>query len=171
MGTAVIMGKWKLEIGGSDKSHKKLQPPAGFSDSSRDGGGEIMRKGKDASEGKEKMAMETAQGQGRSLLMNIFMMWMAGNSIHIFPIMMVGMALWTPISAMMNMKTAFAKFEGPGVNLILPKLMYAAIHIAGISAGIYKCSNLGLVPNKASDWLVHEGILPATEFSGGGASF
>ena len=50
------------------------------------------------------MAMEVAQGQGKSLMMNMFMMWMAGNSLHIFPIMMVGMAIWTPIGAMMNMK-------------------------------------------------------------------
>jgi len=49
--------------------------------------------------------METAQGQGRSLMMNMFMMWMAGNSIHIFPIMMVGMAAWTPINALLQMKT------------------------------------------------------------------
>ena len=35
------------------------------------------------------MAMEVATGQGRGLMMNMFMMWMAGNSLHIFPIMMV----------------------------------------------------------------------------------
>jgi len=112
--------------------------------------------------------METAQGQFKSLMMNMFMMWMAGNSLHIFPIMMVGMAIWTPIGALMNMKNAFQRWEGPDTNLVLPKLIYTAIHIAGIVAGIYKCSNLGLVPNKVADWLVQEGIKPSVEFGGGG---
>jgi len=117
---------------------------------------------------KAAMAMEVAQGQGKSLMMNMFMMWMAGNSLHIFPIMMVGMAIWTPIGAMMNMKMAFARFESPDASLILPKLVYAAINCAGILAGLYKCSNLGLVPTQPADWLAQEGIKPAMEFGGGG---
>jgi len=160
----------ELDLVGSSNAHRKFQPPPGFSDSAAIGGGGdvIKKKEGDARSMKEKMAMETATGQGKSLMMNLFMMWMAGNSLHIFPIMMVGMAIWTPISALMNMKNAFLKFEGEDANLILAKLVYLGIHLAGVGAGVYKCSNLGLVPNKASDWLVHEGIMPAVEFSGGG---
>ena len=33
--------------------------------------------------------------------MNLFIMWMAGNSISIFPIMMVGMMFIRPIQALM----------------------------------------------------------------------
>ena len=58
--------------------------------------------------------------------------------------------------------TAFMKFEGDGAQLLLPKVIYLAIHMAGIMAGIYKCNTLGLVPNKAADWLVHEGINPVS---------
>jgi len=42
--------------------------------------------------------------------------------------------------------------------------------MAGIMAGIYKCSNLGLVPNKPADWLAFEGIKPAMEYATGGAA-
>merc|ERR1712166_507444 len=171
MGKQMAMRRWQLGLGEcQNSSHLKLDSPPGYDKASQDTGEGTVKKKHEEKDLKEKMAMETAQGQGKSLMMNMFMMWMAGNSLHIFPIMMVGMAIWTPIGAIMNMKNAFRSFEGPDSNLILPKLIYAAIHLAGISAGIYKCSNLGLVPNQAADWLVQEGIKPAIEFSGGGMS-
>jgi hypothetical protein len=112
------------------------------------------------------------------------------------------MAIWTPINNMMNLKIAFAKFEGDKANLMLARqyssfivparlpaclsdslsligvndksfadrLTYFALNMAGIMAGIYKCSNLGLVPNKPADWLAFEGIKPAMEYATGGAA-
>merc|ERR1711871_1667912 len=90
--------------------------------------------------GKESMAMEVATGQGRGLMMNMFMMWMAGNSLHIFPIMMVGMAIWSPVSAFMNMKQAFAKFEGDKANLL--------------TARHHMCSPFPLFPLSPPHWML-----------------
>ena len=50
------------------------------------------------------------------------------------------------------------------------RIIYFGINMCGILAGIYKCSNLGLVPNKPADWLAFEGIKPAMEFAAGGVA-
>ena len=44
--------------------------------------------------------------------MNMFVMWMSGNSISIFPIMMVGMMFMRPIQALMSAGQAFKAIEG-----------------------------------------------------------
>lgn len=44
--------------------------------------------------------------------MNLFLMFMAGSSISIFPIMMVGMMLLRPIKALWATNTTFKSIEG-----------------------------------------------------------
>lgn len=44
--------------------------------------------------------------------MNMFIMWMSGNSISIFPIMMVGMMFLRPIQALFSAGQAFKAIEG-----------------------------------------------------------
>ena len=44
--------------------------------------------------------------------MNLFLMFMAGNSISIFPIMMVGMMLLRPIKALWATNQTFKTIEG-----------------------------------------------------------
>ena len=46
---------------------------------------------------------DIALGPIKQVPMNLFMMWMAGNSISIFPIMMVGMMAVRPIQAFMSL--------------------------------------------------------------------
>ncbi len=45
-----------------------------------------------------------ALGPWKQLPMNLFVMWMAGNSVSIFPIMMVGMMFFRPVQALMTFK-------------------------------------------------------------------
>lgn len=47
-------------------------------------------------------AWEIAKGPIKQLPMNIFMMWMAGNTVHIFSLMMVFMMVMNPIKALSN---------------------------------------------------------------------
>lgn len=42
----------------------------------------------------------------KQLPMNLFMMYMAGNSISIFPIMIVGMMIFKPIKAMLTLRAS-----------------------------------------------------------------
>ena len=49
---------------------------------------------------------DVALGPLKQLPMNLFIMYMSGNSISIFPIMMVGMMVWRPIQALLAIKTS-----------------------------------------------------------------
>ena len=44
---------------------------------------------------------DIALGPLKQIPMNLFIMWMAGNSISMFPIMMVGMMFIRPIQALL----------------------------------------------------------------------
>ncbi len=50
------------------------------------------------------MGWSLALGPWKQLPLNLFVLWMAGNSISLFPIMMVGMMLARPVQAIFNCK-------------------------------------------------------------------
>ena len=49
---------------------------------------------------------DVALGPVKQVPMNIIIMWMAGNSISIFPIMMVGMMFFRPIQALISIQNS-----------------------------------------------------------------
>ncbi|XP_029522347.1 ER membrane protein complex subunit 4 isoform X2 [Oncorhynchus nerka] len=51
----------------------------------------------------EKRCWDVALGPLKQIPMNLFIMYMSGNTISIFPIMMVCMMAWRPIQALMSM--------------------------------------------------------------------
>ncbi|XP_078058837.1 uncharacterized protein LOC144484169 [Mustelus asterias] len=55
----------------------------------------------------EKSCWDTALDPLKQLPMNLFIMYMAGNTISILPIMMVCMMAWRPIQALMSMSARF----------------------------------------------------------------
>jgi hypothetical protein len=85
--------------------------------------------------------------------MTCFMLWMSGNSLQIFSIMMLGMALWTPVQEIMNVHQRFSRFAESSVSMLLPKMTFLAIHTAGLALGLYKCHTMGLLPTSTSDWI------------------
>ncbi|XP_078060406.1 ER membrane protein complex subunit 4-like [Mustelus asterias] len=54
----------------------------------------------------EKRCWDIALGPLKQLPMNLFIMYMAGNTISILPIMMVCMMAWRPIQALMSMSAS-----------------------------------------------------------------
>ena len=116
-------------------------------------------------------AMNTALAPGKQLLMTAFMLWMSGNTLQIFSIMMLGMALYQPLQKIMNVGGEFARYSGNGgVNLLLPQLVFVACNVAGVGLALWKCQQMGLLPTSSADWLSTQ-VRPAVEFSGGGASY
>ncbi|CAM9207145.1 unnamed protein product, partial [Lampetra planeri] len=53
----------------------------------------------------DKRCWDIALGPLKQIPMNLFIMYMAGNTISIFPIMMVCMMAWRPIQALMAMSS------------------------------------------------------------------
>ncbi|CAI5448497.1 unnamed protein product [Caenorhabditis angaria] len=101
-----------------------------------------------------KRAWDTAIGPVKSLPMNMFMMYMAGGGVSIFPIMMVGMMLWRPFKTLLSVNTIFKPLESPATgSMILHKIIFVLGNIGAICLGVYKVHTMGLLPNTPSDWL------------------
>ncbi|TVY33462.1 ER membrane protein complex subunit, partial [Lachnellula subtilissima] len=107
---------------------------------------------------KLKKAWEVALAPVKQLPMTAIMMYMSGNSLQIFSIMMVGMAFKNPIMGLMATNQAFEKFETPGTrgNLLMVKAVYVAMQILALALGVWKVNGMGLLPTTRSDWLAWE---------------
>jgi ER membrane protein complex subunit 4 len=97
---------------------------------------------------KLKKAWEVALAPVKQLPMTAIMMYMSGNSLQIFSIMMVGMAFKNPLVGLMATNQAFEKFESPGTkgNLLMVKAVYVAMQILALALGIWKVNGMGLLP-------------------------
>jgi hypothetical protein len=116
-----------------------------------------------------KKAWDIALGPVKQVPMNLFIMWMAGNSISIFPIMMVGMLFIRPIQALLVVSQTFKMIEGS--HAVLQKLVYLLGNLASLALAIYKCQVMGLLPTHPSDWLAFVEPQKRMEWSGGGMVF
>ena len=81
-----------------------------------------------------------------------FMLWMSGAGVHIFSIMITGMALLNPLKAIFNTNKTFEQFNIPGINLTAQKLTFIAVQCVGLSLGIWKLNKMGLLPLTSADW-------------------
>jgi len=114
----------------------------------------------------EKKSWDIALGPMKQLPMNLFIMWMAGNSISIFPIMMVGMMFIRPIQALLAIQQTFKMIDGK--RSTVQRMAYALGNVMGVAMAVYKCQVMGLLPTHASDWLAFVEPQKRMEWSGGG---
>ncbi|CDK13604.1 ER membrane protein complex subunit 4 [Caenorhabditis elegans] len=93
-------------------------------------------------------------GPAKSLPMNMFMMYMAGGGVSIFPIMMVGMMVFRPLKALFAVNSTFKPLESPATgSMFIHKLIFCLGNLGAIGLAIYKVHTMGLLPNTPSDWL------------------
>ena len=97
---------------------------------------------------KLKKAWEVALAPVKGLPMTAFMMYMSGNSLQIFSIMMVWMAFKNPIVGIMSTQQAFERFESESNKTqIMPvKFVYVAMQIVALGVGVWKVNSMGLLP-------------------------
>lgn len=97
---------------------------------------------------KVKKAWEVALAPVKSLPMTAIMMYMSGNSLQIFSIMMVVMAFKNPLVGIVNTNQAFERFESPSVSgrLLQVKLVYVVCQLVALGVGIWKINQMGLLP-------------------------
>lgn len=103
---------------------------------------------------KLKKAWEVAIAPAKQLPMNAFGMYMSGNSLQIFSIMMVFMLFKGPIQALINIQNVFSRFETEGTRdrLIMVKLAYVACNFLALALGIWKVNGMGLLPYVFTSW-------------------
>jgi hypothetical protein len=95
--------------------------------------------------------MAIGMNAGKQLAFTAFALYMSGNSLHIFSIFALGMAIMSPINGLMGFSNAFARYSDSNVNLIMPKVLYVLSQLGGILLVLYKFNNLGLLPNSPID--------------------
>ncbi|RKF77464.1 ER membrane protein complex subunit 4 [Golovinomyces cichoracearum] len=107
---------------------------------------------------KLKKAWEVALAPVKQLPMTAFMMYMSGNTMQIFSIMMVTMAFKTPIMGLLSTTQAFERFESDGIKsqLVIVKGIYVLMQILALALGVWKVDRMGLLPTTRSDWLAWE---------------
>eukprot|EP01134_Creolimax_fragrantissima_P006804 CFRG6804T1 len=119
---------------------------------------------------KQSKAWDLAKSPVKSIPMNLFMMWMAGASVHIFSLMIVGMTSMGPLTGISNAQQAFTPLSAGGnVDVFWPKVVYIALQIACLGVPLYQAYRLGLWPTTA-DFLWNEAHDPRFELSIGGFS-
>jgi hypothetical protein len=97
---------------------------------------------------KLKKAWEVALAPVKQLPMTGIMMYMSGNSLQIFSIMMVVMAFKNPVMGLMATQQAFERFETEGTKqkLLMVKAVYVAMQILALALGVWKVNGMGLLP-------------------------
>lgn len=100
---------------------------------------------------KLKKAWEVALAPVKNLPMTAIMMYMTGNSLQIFSIMMVFMAFKNPIAGLLATNQAFEKFETETnkTKMLQVKLAYVVMQLVALAVGIWKVNAMGLLPYAA----------------------
>ncbi|RAO70210.1 uncharacterized protein BHQ10_006222 [Talaromyces amestolkiae] len=107
---------------------------------------------------KLKKAWEVALAPSKQIPMNAIMMYMSGNSLQIFSIMMVFMLFKGPIQGLIATNAQFVKFETESNRAKIwgCKAVYVLMQFALLGMGIWKVNAMGLLPTTRSDWLAWE---------------
>jgi len=116
---------------------------------------------------KLKKAWEVVINVIKNVPMTAIMMYMSGNSLQIFSIMMVFMAFKNPVMGLVAMNRAFEKFETDGNRgkMVQVKLAYVAVQLAALALGVWKIDAMGLLPTTRSDWLAWEAQREPLDFA------
>jgi len=117
-----------------------------------------------------KRSWDVALGPFKQVPMNLFIMYMSGNTISIFPIMMVIMMMVRPIKTLFTVKQTFKSLDvgTAGTNTIGQKLVFILGNLANVALAMYKCHSMGLLPTHASDWLAFAEPIERAEWAFGG---
>lgn len=97
---------------------------------------------------KLKKAWEVALAPVKGLPMTAIMMYMSGNSLQIFSIMMVFMAFKNPLMGLVNTNQAFERFqtESNSGQMLQVKFVYVAMQLLALAVGVWKINAMGLLP-------------------------
>ncbi|KAF2454988.1 hypothetical protein BDY21DRAFT_273520, partial [Lineolata rhizophorae] len=133
----------KMPSSQKSKSHQAAKPPPTEADTSHL---------------KLKKAWELALGPAKQIPMNAIGMYMTGNSLQIFSIMMVLMLFKNPLTAILSVQSHFARFETDSnrSQMLGVKAVYVLMNLGLLGLGLYKVNKMGLLPTTRSDWLLWE---------------
>lgn len=97
---------------------------------------------------KVKKAWELALAPAKQLPMSAIMMYMSGNTLQIFSIMMVFSMFMNPIKGILGLNQAFERLETDRTRqrLLAAKAVYLLMQCVALALGIWKVNGMGLLP-------------------------
>ena len=126
---------------------------------------------------KVKKANDMAWAPAKNFMPTALMLWMSGNGVHIFSIMITFYAVYNPIKSALNVANMFSPLHDPAMSqeqklqLLASKLLFVALNLLSMIGALYKMSLMGLLPNTPSDWVSYLSVPPPAQFSFGGPSW
>ena len=80
--------------------------------------------------------------------MNAIMMYMSGNTLQIFSIMMVFMLFKNPVQGLLATNQVFSRYETEGTKgrIWMVKIVYVLMQMVVMGLGIWKVNGMGLFP-------------------------
>jgi len=113
-----------------------------------------------------KRSWDIALAPTKQIPLNFIVMYMAGNSISLFPLMMIGVLFMRVIKVLFSINATFALITGS--HAIPQRIVFLLGNLGTLALVVYKCSSMGLLPTYASDWLDFVEPAHRVEYSGGG---
>lgn len=101
-----------------------------------------------------KRSWEMATAPFKALPQMLLMMWMSGNQLSIWSIMMVGYMVFRPIKSVFNIGVMFEKIQG--AQAPIQRLVYLLGETVALCLALYKIQMMGLLPLNPSDWAANE---------------
>jgi hypothetical protein len=154
--------QWVLDLNSTSPSKPRsgtFPDPPGFTSANTlqqskntKGGKAITPRAKPSPEEMEtlklKKAWEVAIAPAKQLPMNAIGMYMSGNSLQMFSIMMVFMLFKAPIQALLNINQTFVRFESDGKKqeLLMVKAAFIGCNLLALALGTWKVNQMGLLP-------------------------
>jgi ER membrane protein complex subunit 4 len=80
-----------------------------------------------------------------------FMLYMSGNKMQVFSIMMLVSCISAPIMAIAKVAKMFPSDEQ--VDVMIPRLIFCAVQLGQLAFAAYKLDGMGLLPTYPSDWM------------------
>eukprot|EP01023_Acetabularia_acetabulum_P005613 TRINITY_DN122_c0_g2_i1.p2 TRINITY_DN122_c0_g2~~TRINITY_DN122_c0_g2_i1.p2 ORF type:complete len:184 (-),score=24.70 TRINITY_DN122_c0_g2_i1:181-732(-) len=118
---------------------------------------------------KQQALYRQAQAPMSQVGMMCFMMWMWGNQIQIFTIIIVFSSIYSAFSSILNSGAMFPTSESaPGLDTVGPRLLYSLIYGGQVIFGMYKLNGMGLLPTAPADLISSVPPVPQQQFAVGG---
>lgn len=132
--------KWTIQF--PQNQNKEIIEPNGYLNQFNDS---VNEKKEDINELKIKKSWEIANGPSKSILMTLFLFWISGNQIQIFPIIITIMNIYNPLITIFSLSQTFQDFEG--ISLKYQKSLFIFWNLIILSLSLIKCYYMGIFSN------------------------
>jgi len=166
---------WAIDLTDTGSAIDLPKPPGYSEQHAHDQDERVVTKKVDMMQLKLKKAKELAWSPAKNFMMTGLMLWMSGSGVHIFSIMITGMAIYNPVKSALTVNTAFSRFNddkmspGDKTSLLSSKFTFVAMNMLAMCGALYKMSLMGLLPNTPSDWVSFLQVPPNVQIASGGS--